>query len=158
MRVETKLYFLLDFVITKNFLNCKEKCCHFSLSGAKLAHYAGAWVEMCHQEALLLMDCGKFCTACNLWNEIGYVFVNSSYSEVSAIQGSPGTMHAFVGDWHLKVFDCSVHVVWRVALLQFNGKFHSGFPANKSIKLCLRLKAFRSFFVFFFKWEVLGVH
>lgn len=42
-------------------------------------------------------------------------------------------------------------------LLQFNGKFHSGFPANKSIKLCLRLKAFRSFF-FFFKWEVLGVH
>ena len=30
------------------------------------------------------------------------------------------------------------------ALLQLNGKFHSGFPANKSIKLCLRLKAFRT--------------
>lgn len=53
---------------------------------------------MCYQEAKLLMDCGKFCTAHNLWNEIGYIFVNSSHSEeVSATRGSPGTMPAFVG-------------------------------------------------------------
>jgi hypothetical protein len=40
----------------------------------------------------------KVSSACNLQNEMGHIFVNSSHSKVSATGISLGTMHAFVED------------------------------------------------------------